>query len=1606
MKKNNTPYSLRGWLLVLFVMLLPASVLADEVVVADANGNELIYTYETADGPATFKGIKTYSTDEAKAGRIVIAGSVKDASGNNHEVQTIKNSLTNRSNIVTVDIPASVTTIGSSAFSSASKLQTVTFAAGNKLTTIESSAFSYCKALVSINLEACQQLTTLADYWLYNCPSVTSLTIPASVTEFGSWGLNYTDIETLTFLAAAVPNYFYNSHSKLHTINIGPGVKSIGEYAFSSNYKLKNINIDKDASDLNIMNSAFQNCDGLKTVTIPANITTFGESVFYDCDSLETVNFAVNSPLKEIPKSTFAYCYRLATITLPDAVETVGESAFYDCSSLTEVVFGPGLKTLEARWIFSYDPVQKIVLPGAQNPFKADIGLSNDVTLYVHPDLVDDYRNNEITKRYHIMAIGQTTEFAVTTTAGGQLQAKMEAISDPNNALTLTVSGPLNGTDIDYLHTLPNIEVLNLTDASIVAGGDSYHQWNVGSNGIATINTYYGPWNTEDNVVGHVMFYNMPRLRSISLPKGVTKIGTWALGQEVNFNKKLTHIDIPAGVTEIGDHAFAYTGIEEVTIPEGVTRLEPCTFYHCENLLKATLPDGITYIGGSCFSECYALTEANIPAKVELIDEYAFYNNFKRTSPIILPATLKTIGYRAFYANRVVKNITFAEGLETIKAYAFNDCNAVESIQLPESITTIEYCAFEDCDSITEFVFPQNIKVVPEGILYSCDKLQKVVLAAGTTQLGHYAFGYCPQLADINISTMNTLTSTGYSVFYQCGFTTMTLPNSITEMSYNAFSGCQQLTTINVPTGIDYVPEEFCSRCPKLVSVTMHDSIRTIRDNAFYQCKALTDIQLNDDITSIEYNAFRECESLAITSLPKALTFIGDAAFMNMKLFTGELAIPEGVTQIDHNAFNGTAISAVTLPKGINHWGQGLFAHCEQLTSVALPENFKRITNYMFQYCKSLESIQVPDSLKEVGYAAFDHAGLTAITLPDSLSVIESYAFSNTQLKEFRVPEGLKGDPGSYTWENCKRLKSIYLGRDQDYSQLTSFSCLNGCDSLQLLRIYAGTPPQCNTWYMGYRTTCVLEVPEDAIALYQEANGWKEFKEIKGFFDGDLLNDIDFAVLKSVYNKLDGKSWQKPWDLSNNHRSIGKWMGVTTVGDYITEIDLSNQGLKGELPDSLFMLPKLEKLNLSGNQIQGDLATVMKNVAVNNTITEVNVRGNKLSGDAYALLAKTPNITMFDVSYNQLTEMSEVFPNNKLADRYFYHGYQFVDFKTKKVVDGAPAIDMKAGIPSEITFNTLQKYRHDYGDYNYAPSSMARIGVKENGEIYTSWELTKNDDNLWNLYSGSSNHVLQAEKGVPTAYTATDPWWSNKTYILRYDWTDGDVNADLAVDVTDLQSVIYYAMNDYKVSGQMFNYSTADANSDNKINVSDVIGSVDYVLAYEITDGETNAPTYYNRAPSSSVNIMSVNGQQMTLTNTDAVAALQVTVNGASARQIRINDAVRSNFSVAVRDVADGVRIVIYSAEGHMLTAGQHAILSGLPTGAFIADVRLSDSEARHLEVTMDRDVTGINVLREAMTDGHSEVYDLRGRRLDNWQTLPSGIYVIRVNGKQYKVKK
>ena len=90
----------------------------------------------------------------------------------------------------------------------------------------------------------------------------------------------------------------------------------------------------------------------------------------------------------------------------------------------------------------------------------------------------------------------------------------------------------------------------------------------------------------------------------------------------------------------------------------------------------------------------------------------------------------------------------------------------------------------------------------------------------------------------------------------------MTIPNSVTTIGYDAFSGCIGLTSVTIPNSVTTIGGSAFRDCTGLTSVTIPNSVTSIGESAFYGCTALTSVTIPKSVTTIGYDTFRGCTGL------------------------------------------------------------------------------------------------------------------------------------------------------------------------------------------------------------------------------------------------------------------------------------------------------------------------------------------------------------------------------------------------------------------------------------------------------------------------------------------------------------------------------------------------------------------------------------------------------------------------------------------------------------------------------------------------------------------------------------------------------------------------
>ena len=309
---------------------------------------------------------------------------------------------------------------------------------------------------------------------------------------------------------------------------------------------------------------------------------------------------------------------------------------------------------------------------------------------------------------------------------------------------------------------------------------------------------------------------------------------------------------------------------------------------------------------------------------------------------------------------------------------------------------------------------------------------------------------------------------------------------------------------MNIPSEINGTPVTTIGnaafRDSSVTSVTIPDSVTEIGANAFAGCTNLTSVTYGGDWSNLTIQSGNP----AVEDAAK------DAA--NEQLFDFEFILNN--TAVVVISYKGTAAD-VTIPsrykgKPVTVIDPVAFYNNSAVTSVTIPDSVTAIPDYAFGYCSQLTNISIPNSVTFIGFSAFNSCtSLKSITLPSSLSTIQSYAFYNCEnLKTIRIPVSVTSI-GNYAFDVCPSLMTVtYPGSKTQWDAISKGSnndVLENklvCNQLEATFTADGTTfAQPQTINRGEKFTKPAEPPKENHTFAGWYNGDEKFD-----FDADTTN--------------------------------------------------------------------------------------------------------------------------------------------------------------------------------------------------------------------------------------------------------------------------------------------------------------------------------------------------------------------------------------------------------------------------------------------------------------------------------------------------------------------
>ncbi len=424
--------------------------------------------------------------------------------------------------------------------------------------------------------------------------------------------------------------------------------------------------------------------------------------------------------------------------------------------------------------------------------------------------------------------------------------------------------------------------------------------------------------------------------------------------------------------------------------------------------------------------------------------------------------TVKGVESEAFYQS-LFTSITLPDTISYIGDYAFSTCDYLENVVIPDDCN-FDYFGF-NVFTATPFeaeIYSKDETIFGKNVLYS--------------YIGNADEYVIPE--EINILANNC--------FFMSGVKSVVLNDNITEIPYNAFAYCRNITSIDIPDSVEYIEEGAFKDCTNLETVTLGKNVYSLGVDSFANTK-IKSIHLGPNVFYIN-GAFNSCnalETITIDPENETLSTDGNAVYSDLSDLvdidldiTGylleyyipsktpaQLVLDNQIMGIGAYAFyNNKNIKSVTgqylalvdglafANSSIEEFDSGLlmyvwtnaFRNCKNLKSIDLHNVFS-IEDGAFQNCTSLTEVTFNETISYIGAQAFENTGLTDIVIYGEDCYIYEGAFMNCQnLESVRLEEGVSY-VGMNAFLNCPKLKTIYLSKTVKNFEDNAF---NGCDNV------------------------------------------------------------------------------------------------------------------------------------------------------------------------------------------------------------------------------------------------------------------------------------------------------------------------------------------------------------------------------------------------------------------------------------------------------------------------------------------------------------------------------------------------------------------------------
>ncbi len=1334
-------------------------------------------------------------------------------------------------------------------------------------------------------------------------------------------------------------------------------------------------------------------------IEIPAYITEIGQGAFYGAKNLQKVSFL--GAVKKIGEYAFAQASKLnvlyfATTTAPTdyPVSTTDgkSSAFKGVANTGNVAadvetdaFKSFAKCIEGNWTFvacvgTYvlDSTLYVTETGDYNVRSSSASWyskRNSIKRIIVEEGVTNIGD------YAFENCTNVTEVTLknTGTIGNRAFGSCTALTQINIGKGVTGFKSVSYSSSSPFYGCSKLSKVNVTSVSAYLGLTNLNY---------LVESYYGTASVKTLMV------NDKELNSSSeviIPYGITSIPSYTFKNFKNVNR----LRLPSSMTKIEDGNFRdHIYLTEVTVPSSVKYIGNNAFNRCTALKTATL--NITgYIDYAAFSGCTALTRVNIGTGLtelkcltNVVEPYA-----SQSYPFYGCSNLSEVNVSSLASFLKITNLSFLTnhycgGTAEEKTLLLNGTTHSSSSELviPEGVTEIPTTAFRYFKNVTKIKLPSTMTKIQYDNFSFHEHLTEVTVPSTVTSIGSNAFEYCTALKTV---TLNNTGNIGECAFYRCkALTTVTLSSNVKSVERYAFEYCSALTTLTL-NNTGYIEQSAFAGCTALTRVNVGTGLTEL--------KALPSSSYSADVVASSY-PFYGCKNLSVVNVSNLASFLkitnlgyitssyyGGTAEEKTLLINGtthssssELVIPEGVTEIPSEAFRCFKnVTKIKIPSTMTKIASSNFSSHKYLTEVTVPSTVTSIGGYAFQYCSALKTVTL-NNKGSIGDGAFSNcSALTTVNVNNTGSIGDGAFYYCRALTNITLPSSVTSI-GSYAFQYCTALTTVTLN-NTGYINYNAFS---GCTALTRVNIGTGLTE--------LKALSSSSYSADVVASSYPFYGCKNLSEVNVSSLASFFKITNFAYITNSYY---GGTAEEKFLLING--TAHTYSGELVIPEGITEIP--SEGLRYFKNVTKIKLPstmtKIASSNFSSHKY-------LKKITLPSTVTSVGDYAFTYCSNLKRIVCQsaTPPVANYSIASNP-SSISLKVPTGKTAT-----------YKAAKIWKEF-SIDEGRTLNYNVTMlaNENKRFANDLLDYQKvvtktttdasiaSPTAAASIVQIKTGSVptYDGTTTTPSKSAVIKLYLEDDDLLIYNVSVYPREVALTDGnAYKNatdfeaekisytRTYAEKYAGNLQCFYVPFDVEVTDdfLEDFTFY---------KLYMVSQKDENGNGEIEEDEPL----VMLLNRIPAGQVmnaNMPYYIRPKAESTLTVTAYNTTLYAATNgkvSCSTTEKEYTLTGNNAsKNIKgyYTMSAKGNFSYYTKDTTLGSYRWYMSVRDRMGSGAEY------------------ENYARPIEILIvgEDDTTGIVALDDkASASKNDKIYTLDGRQVTDFETLPSGIYIV--NGKK-----